>query len=459
MIGGKTDMAKKPEHTLTKIAWQYTEILPEETMEFLRGIAVDYGKVKRATFERYSGVRSLRKLESVFHIMSEMRGCGLREQLNLPSAYYEVAVKEAAENIKGVWSALKNKLRRLITANENLSDDDKLYLRFVLKDSALYAAVLNGEACSLPENIQKLDVDTKRLNNLLRRLTRKHHEKPAVERTSAFSVPPGGYSYRDGALRLASRVSQRRVPLPLRDSRTAKRQIRVCLRENYAAIAIPVEVRRRSHPDFQNTIFVHLGYQDMCTLSSGAVYGEGLGRLLEAKTERLTEKNRQRDRVRAVYRARLAAGEGKKAASIASNNLGLRKYERQKRRERTNIESYINAGLNRMLAEEKPRRIVVASPITNRTKFRSKEANRRQTESLRGYIRGRLRQKCALHGVELVEISPKGTGSVCCECGAAGKRRQGEFLCEKCGYRASIALNGARNMEKKYKNMQESGTG
>ena len=37
-------MAKKKENTITKITWQYTEILPEETMEFLRGIAADYGK-------------------------------------------------------------------------------------------------------------------------------------------------------------------------------------------------------------------------------------------------------------------------------------------------------------------------------------------------------------------------------------------------------------------------------
>ena len=80
-------MAKKKENTITKITWQYTEILPEETMEFLRGIAADYGKVKRAVFERYSGIRSLKKLASVFNIMNEMRGCGLREQLNLPSAY------------------------------------------------------------------------------------------------------------------------------------------------------------------------------------------------------------------------------------------------------------------------------------------------------------------------------------------------------------------------------------
>lgn len=445
-------MPEKANKTITKIAWQYTEILQEETMEFLRDIAVDYGKVKKATYERFSGVRSLKKLASVFDIMTEMRRCGLREQLNLPSAYYEVAVKEAVENIKGSWSGLKNKIRKLITANENLSEEDRIYLRFVLKNDFVYSAILNGEECSLPEKVQSLPVDAKRLNNLLRRLTRRYLEKPSVEKTDAFSVPPVGYSYKSGALRLASRVSQKRVALPLRDNRTSRRQICVCLRENYAAIAIPVDVRKRFHADFQNTIYVHLGYQNMCTLSSGNVYGKGLGNLLEAKTERLVEKNRERNRLRTAYRKSLSANNRKKAVAIETNNLGLLKYKRQKSRERAEIETYINTELNRMLETEKPAQIIIIRPvIIGKTPFYSKAANRKMTESFRGYIRKRLKQKCALHSVELVEISAKGTGSVCSQCGGKGKRLPEGFVCEKCGYRAPIALNGARNIEIKYR--------
>lgn len=226
------------------------------------------------------------------------------------------------------------------------------------------------------------------------------------------------------------------------------------MRENYAAIAIPVDVRKRRHADYQGAIFVHLGYRDMCTLSSGAVYGESLGHLLETKTERLTEKNRERHRLRSVYKKSLAVGNRKKALAIESNNLGLVKYARQKNRERAEIETYINTELNRMLEAEKPGRIVITSPIVGkRTKFRSKAANRKLTESFRGYIRNRLQQKCEANLIELVEISPKDTGSICAECGALGKRLSSGFVCEKCGYSASTALNGARNIEKKYRHL------
>ena len=73
----------------TKTVWQHTEILPKETMEFLKGIATDYTKVKTSTYERYSGVENFERLVSIYDIMTEMRHCGLREQLKLPSVYYE----------------------------------------------------------------------------------------------------------------------------------------------------------------------------------------------------------------------------------------------------------------------------------------------------------------------------------------------------------------------------------
>ena len=130
---------------ITKTVWQHTETLPEETMEFLRGIATDYAKVKASVYERYSGIRSLGKLASVYDIMTEMRHCGLREQLELPAVYYELAVRDGVSDIKGTWGMLKNKIRTLIAANENLSGDDRMYLRTVLKLDKVYAAILNQE--------------------------------------------------------------------------------------------------------------------------------------------------------------------------------------------------------------------------------------------------------------------------------------------------------------------------
>lgn len=437
---------------LTKITWQYTESLPEETMDFLKGIAEDYAKVKQSVYERYSGVASLGRLASLYDIMTQMRHCGLREQLGLPSVYYELAVRDAVSDIKGMWGMLKNKIRTLIAANENLSEEDRLYLRTVLKLDPIYAAILNREKYPMPEKTVGLEIETGRLNNLLRRLTRRYLVKPVSVRNDSFSVSPGGYSYRDGALCLVSRVPRKRIRLPLKDDRECDRQIRICIRKNDAAIALPVNVRKRRHEDFQNTIFVHLGYRDMCTLSTGTIYGEGLGTLASAKTERLTEKNRERSRMRKSYRDSLAEGDRKKAADIETNNLGGAKYDRQKKKEQAHIESYINAGINRMLENEKPGTIVITKPvIAGKRKSGYKPANRKLSESPQGYVRSRLLQKCETNGITLVEISSKGTGSICSQCGAEGKRLAQGFVCEKCGFRSSIALNGAKRIEEVYR--------
>ncbi len=445
-------MREEKAETITKTVWQYTEALSEETMEFLWGIAADCSKVKTCVYERYSGIKSLKKLASVFDIMTEMRHCGLREQLDLPAVYYELAVRDAVTDIKGMWSVLKNKIRMLITANENLSPEDRVYLRTVLKLDGVYAAVLNREVYLMPEKTKELDLDIDRLNNLLRRLTRKYLGKPVVSKKDTFCVPPTGYCYKEGYLYLASRIRRKRIKLPLKDSKTSTRQIRVCVRETSVAIAIPVEIKKQKHKEFQNTLYIHIGYHNMFTLSSGNIYGGELGNFSKAKSVRLLDKNRERSRIQMSYQKSLASGDGKKAADIAVNNLGRFKYDRQKKKEQARIETYVNTQINRMIETEKPEKIVIPkSVVINKTKFKSKSANRMLTENYRGYIRKRLAEKCALHSIELVEINPRGTGSVCSKCGAQGKRQPDGFVCECCGYRSSTALNGARNLEIKYK--------
>lgn len=439
---------------ITKTVWQYTEVLPEETMEFLKGIASDYTKVKASVYERYSGAGSLGRLASVYDLMTEMRHCGLREQLGLPSVYFELAVRDGVSDIKGMWGMVKNKIRTLITANQNLTSDDRMYLRTVLRLDNVYAAILNREEYAMPEKAAGLDLDKdhlNRLNNLLRRLTRKYLIKPVAGKADSFCVSPGGYSYKEGKLYLVSRAPRKRVALPLKDKKTSARQIRICVKNDHAEIAIPAEGKKRKHKDYQNTVYIHLGYQNMCTLSSGNVYGEKLGELSSAKIQRLTEKNRERGRVQAKYRESLAAGDKKKAEEIKTNNLGREKYNRQKKREQARLETYVNTELNRMFKTEKPGKAVIAKPVTiNKAKMKYKSSNRKAAQGPRGYVRKRLEQKCQANGIELEEINSKGTGMVCSNCGQEGKRLTEGFACESCGFQSTIALNEARNIEKKY---------
>ena len=157
----------------------------------------------------------------------------------------------------------------------------------------------------------------------------------------------------------------------------------------------------------------------------------------------MLEKNRERIKLQAKYRESLASGDREKAEKIQANNLGVQKYRRWKNKEQARIESYVNAQINRMLEEEKPGKIVITKPVTvNKTKLKYKSANRKMAESPQGYVRRRLALKCQVNGIELVEIQSKGTGNLCSNCGAEGKRLAEGFVCECCGFKSSIALNG-----------------
>lgn len=439
------------ENTVTKTVWQYSEKLPEDTMDFLKGIASDYCKVKNCVYERYSGIKSLDRLTPVYDILSEMRHCGLREQLGLPVVYYELAIADAVADIKGCWGTVRNKIGKLITVNENLSEGDRIYLRTVLKMNSVYARILNRQEYEMPKNAEGLDIDVKRLNNLLCRQTRKYLTQPETGRADSFRISPNGYSYRDGAIRIVCRIPRKRLPIPLRDSRTFDRQIQVHIREDHVALAVPVETKIRKHADYTNTVYIHIGYRDMFTLSNGNIYGEALGDIVTPETERLETKNRERQRLSAIQGGRIGDGNLEKAGNIEANNLGKFKYERQKTRERHRTETFINSEINRMLKTEKPGKVVITRPVTaNKRVSRSKTANRRLARSFYGYIRERLKYKCKVNSVELAEINSKGTGSICSSCGAEGKRRGTDFSCGNCGMTTTVSLNSAKNIQKKY---------
>lgn len=447
-------MADKKGNTLTKTVWQYTEVLTEETMDFLRGLAEGYGKIKNYTYKRYSSIKSFGRLAPVYDIMGEIRHSGIRTQLGLPSACFDPAVIDAVADIKSMWAVVKNKLGNLITVNENLTDEDRIYLRTILKLDKTYAAILNHDNYEMPKKAKGLDIDVERLNNLLRRLTRKYLRKPEVGRADYFSITPAGYTYKDSVILITTGIHGKRIPIPLKDNRTSDRQLKIFVRENDAAIAVPVESKIKTHQDYTNTLYMHIGYKDMFTLSNGNVYGASLGDITSEETERLTEKNRERAKIRTVQKRSVESGDRKKASNIDANNLGTLKYDHQKDKERAKTQIFINAEINRMLAAEKPGRIVITKPVTvNKTKLPSKSANRKLARNFNSYIRERLTYKCRMNSIELVEIHSKGTGKICSCCGAEGKRTAFGFVCGNCGLQSTVALNGAKNIENKFNRM------
>lgn len=86
--------------TYTKNVRQYSQKLSPDTMEFLRWLAEVYAKVKKTTYERYSGIGSLGKLTPGYTVLNEMRSSGMRQALGMPVVCYELAILDALTAIK-----------------------------------------------------------------------------------------------------------------------------------------------------------------------------------------------------------------------------------------------------------------------------------------------------------------------------------------------------------------------
>ena len=440
--------------TYTKCVRQYSQKLPPDTMDFLHWLAGAYAKVKKTTYERYGGIGSLGKLMPGYTVLNEMRVSGMRQELGMPSVYYELAVLDALTAIKSRWGVLRDTLKRLAAFHEGFTKEDRTYIYTVLKWGSVYAAILQGEDYEEPDLVKDLPVDKHRLNNWLRRQTRKRLGRIQAMGEDGFTVSPkAGYSYKNGVMRIAGRQPRKRVEIPLRDGRRFSRQLHVEVKEDHVVFSAPVTKEPSLPEGWTNEIYVHIGNVDALTLSNGHVYGEGLHKLTDAETERMNRKNRLRNQYCNAEREAMNAGNPDKAAAISSNNLGTWKYRRQKERNRARTESFINAALNRMLGEEKPCRIVITHPVKVGKGGRlAKSARRKLARSFRGFIRERLEEKCEERSIDLVRIPSKGTGIVCSVCGETGHTTVGNrFQCGHCGYEAAASLNGARNIEKKYR--------
>ena len=268
--------------------------LSTEDMQKLLDIAADYEKVKSHVCRQYSGIGSLAKLYPGYTVQNEMTESGLRGELGLPSVYFYLAVFDALNDIKSQWARTKVKVQQLVGRNDNLTEEEKHYLRFLLKVNNAFTAVLNQKSMILPGELQKkqeelaAEVDTEKLNRYLCRQVRKYRikgrERKGIsseeERGAAgFSRAERAYRYgeKDGAkgIYISTKENRKRVFVPLTDSNQYKRQLYIRLYPDQGNLEImtAVDVAVRSHRDYVEQVGLAMGMFTMLTTHEGHCYG------------------------------------------------------------------------------------------------------------------------------------------------------------------------------------------
>lgn len=428
-----------PSEKICKTIHQHNkEPIAAADMQKLVEIARDYKKVKNYVYTRFGGIASLSKLYPGYTVQNEMTGSGLRESLGMPSVYFYLAIFDALGDIKCQWTRTKTKLLKLINQNEGFSEEDKHYLRFLLKVSNAFEEVLNQKPVELPKAVQKqyekvaAQVDTDRLHKYLCRQVRKIHVKLHTDREDGFTIAERAYRYGEHGIYISIKEKRKRVFVPLTDNNQYKSQLYIKLlpKEQSLEIKVPIKVSVQSHRDYQKQVGVSFGLYTMLTTDEGNCYGEELGKYQIAYADWIREQTVSYNRNR-------------------NENPGRKKYYAKKRRFEERLHNYINQELNRFLREEKPQVIYLVKLPKPHARGVNKKINHSMAQWQRGYIRKRIEQKCQEQSVEIVEVLGKDISRECSECGEIGKKEKGRFVCGECGFCGEEKVNTARNVKKR----------
>lgn len=133
-----------PSEKICKTIHQHNkEPVSAADMQKLLEIAENYRKVKNYVYARFDGIASLGKIYPGYSVQNEMTASGYRETLGMPSVYFYLAIFDALGDIKCQWTRTKTKILKLINQNEGFSEENRHYLRFVIKVPNAFEAVLN----------------------------------------------------------------------------------------------------------------------------------------------------------------------------------------------------------------------------------------------------------------------------------------------------------------------------
>jgi len=434
-------MSGMPSETIFKTVYQYNKvpILPED-MARLQEIAEDCRKVRNYVYDRYGGTGGLAKIYPGYTVQNEMTACGLREQLGLPSVYFYLSIFDALGDIKSQWSRIKSQIEKNIRANEALTSEERHYLRFAMKQSRCFEAIVTGTNMALPGDWEETyhslcnGVNVHKLNQYLRRQVRRHLVRPHTDTADGFTASPKGYRYADHGIYLSMKESRKRLFILLTDNNRYTRQVYIRLypEEGNITINVPVEVRQKHPPGYSGEIGLAVGMRCMFVTDRGTVYGERYLEYQSALSNYVQEKLPGHRR-------------------NAKHNPGRKKYDAGKARLEAALHAYVNAEINRMLETEKPETVYYPKlPGTTKAGV-NKKVNAAVNMWQKGFVKSRLARKCKERSVKLTEVFGKGISTECSRCGALGEKEGNVFRCPSCGLEMPERQNTAANVLKRGK--------
>ena len=286
-------------------------------------------------------------------------------------------------------------------------------------------------------------------DNWLHRQFRKQYIKGRTFVKNQIVYQNAGYSCkRQGRntvqLEIAGLIKGKRLKLQLRCRHLIKGQIRLIRNDSGQLEVHCTRTKTLVLPEGKPTtkLGIDKGYTEGFYTSSGDKIADGLGKLMTAKTQRITRKNRNRYRLRS-----LAANHRnlQKASAILKNNLGYKVKSLRLKREKATIQNFIRADLRRAITT--PVEIFcedLTRPIKG--KKQAKHINRKLNQWMKGELQTSIEKIALETGSTVSVVNPAYTSQVDSYTDTLLGRREGDCFIRYTGDVVQADLNASVNI-------------
>lgn len=284
-------------------------------------------------------------------------------------------------------------------------------------------------------------------DNWLHRQLRKHYIKGHTFVRNQVVYQSAGYSCKrltrnTLTLEVAGLLKGKRITLKLRCRHIIKGQIRLIRNElgNLEVHCIRTKTLVLPQGKPLQKLGIDKGYTEGFYTLDGVKIADGLGKLLTAKTNRITRNNRNRYRLRSH-----ALSNPSKSAIILKNNLGYKVKSLRLQREKATIQNIIRRDLRRNITTPVD---IICEDLTQPIKGKqlAVHINRKLNQWMKGELQASLEKISKETGSTLSVVNPAYTSQVDRLTGTLLGRREGDRFIRYTGDVIQADLNAAINI-------------
>jgi len=289
------------------------------------------------------------------------------------------------------------------------------------------------------ENVELYSATKQQAERLLRKIRKqngklKQKEYPLILRNDVYDVRITNNKLSKYWIKIPVHGVRGGIKLPIRphceiDASWKFKEAKVIRKENGWFVHITVEKEVEIKKEYENVIAIDLGIRNIATVVSTA---DGKPRFY----------GKELRRVRGHYfHLRRKLGKLKKFKAI-------KKIGNKERRAVDDLLHKISREIVNRAKEENA--VIVLGDLKGiRKQNRGREFNRKLNMFPYYRLSKFIEYKALWEGIAVIKVNEANTSKVCSRCGSQGLRRNGKFVCSKCGVELNADYNGALNILKR----------